>query len=87
MTDRVAIAIEYHHVTAARFERTGAADDYLLMIAGFNRLAMIAETSCGAAAVANYVATLKATELPREWLRRFAETVARCSRKGDAVIA
>jgi len=86
-TDRVAMAIEYHQLAAARFERTGAADDYMLRNAAFDRLAMIAETASGAAAVACYVATLKPIELPREWLRRFVETAARCSREGDAALA
>jgi len=87
MTDRVSIAIECHRLTNARFVQTGAGDDYELMARAFGRLATIAETSAGAAAIAAYVASLLPPNLPDGWLKIFLRTIARCARQGGAVIA
>jgi hypothetical protein len=76
MSDRARIAIECHRFAAARFARTGADDDYQLLAGAFSRLATIAETSAGAAAVAGYVACLPAGDLPRGWLQRFVLNIA-----------
>ena len=83
-TDRVAVAIEYHKLTAEMFDLTGADDDYEAMAIAFDRLAVIADTCAGAAMVAGYVADLMPRDLPDVWLPTFVRTIARCTSQGGA---
>jgi len=85
--DRVAVAIEYHKLTAEMFDRTGADDDYEAVATAFDRLAVIADTCAGAAMVAAYVADFMPRDLPDVWLPTFVRTIARCTSRGGAPTA
>jgi hypothetical protein len=71
------MAIERHRLASARFEASGGMDDQDLAASAFDRLAAVAQTSAGAAAVASYVANLGVLELPPRWLKRFAATAGK----------
>jgi hypothetical protein len=85
-TDRVAVAIEYHKLTAEMFDLTGADDDYeaMAMAIAFDRLAVIADTCAGAAMVAGYVADLMPRDFPNVWLPTFMSTIRSRTGQGGA---